>query len=69
MSAIADLLVLGEQGNFGGTFLPGSKGWTVGYLRGMAGGDLSTANDLHTAAVAAFRPLIELINRREENRQ
>lgn len=63
LAAIADLLVFGEQHNVGITFVPDQHGWTVGYMRGMGGGDLSSAFDLHTATVAAFRPLIELVNR------
>jgi hypothetical protein len=42
------LIALGEQEGFGITFNPDETGWTVGYLRGMGGGDL--ADDLRKVA-------------------
>lgn len=65
LDAIADLLVLGEQHGVGVTFTPDGEGWTVGYMRGMGGGDLSSAYDLDTAAKAALRPLMALIRKTE----
>ncbi|TCC01327.1 hypothetical protein [Kribbella soli] len=68
LDAIADLLVLGEQHGIGVTFTPDGQGWQVGYMRGMGGGDLSSAYDLDTAVRAALRPLVDLAARLEENR-
>jgi hypothetical protein len=50
------------------TFEPDGEGWTVGYTRGMGGGELATAYDLETAARAAERPLDELAQRLAANR-
>lgn len=69
MSAVADLLVFAEQHRIGVTFLPDAEGWSVGYKHGTGSGDLSHAHDLHAATVTAFRPLIDLVNRLEENRR
>lgn len=67
LDAIGDLLMIGKEHGVGVTFTPDSEGWNVGYMRGMGGGDLSSAVDLHTATVAAYRPLLELIRRSQEN--
>lgn len=67
LEAIGDLLIYGKENGVGITFNPDASGWTVGYLRGMGGGDLATAFDLHTATVAAYRPLVELVLMLEEN--
>lgn len=69
MDAIADLLVLGEQHGVGVTFTPDGEGWSVGYMRGMGGGDLASAYDLDTATRAALRPMMDVIARFEENRR
>jgi hypothetical protein len=44
-------------------------GWTVGYLRGMGGGDLLTGFELGDTARAAVRPLLDLATRYEANRR
>jgi len=58
--AVAELLVAGEQYGIGLTFVPDDHGWTVGFMRGMGGGDLAEAYDLCTAARAALRPLVNM---------
>jgi hypothetical protein len=62
LAAIGDLLAVGKRTGIGITFMPDANGWTVGYMVSMGGGDLASAFDLHTATVAAFRPLLELID-------
>ncbi|MBV8177742.1 MAG: hypothetical protein JOY55_19135 [Mycobacterium sp.] len=58
LQAIGELIALGEQEGFGITFNPDETGWTVGYLRGMGGGDLLTGFELGDTARAAMRPLL-----------
>jgi hypothetical protein len=58
LQAIGELIALGEQEGFGITFNPDETGWTVGYLRGMGGGDLLTGFELGDTAPAAMRPLL-----------
>lgn len=60
LQAIGELLALGEREGFGITFTPDGEGWTVGYMRGMGGGDLLTGWDLGDTARGALRPLLEL---------
>jgi hypothetical protein len=69
LQAIGELLALGEQEGFGITFSPDAQGWTVGYTRGMGGGDLLTGFDLGETARAAMRPLLDLAARYEANRR
>ncbi|GAA1056868.1 hypothetical protein GCM10017608_11160 [Agromyces luteolus] len=73
LQAIGELIALGEQEGFAITFQPDADGWTVGYMRGMAGGDLHSDFDLESAARGAVRPLLDLSarfisNRRERQR-
>jgi hypothetical protein len=58
LQAIGELIALGEQEGFGITFNPDETGSTVGYLRGMGGGDLLTGFELGDTARAAMRPLL-----------
>jgi hypothetical protein len=58
LQAIGELIALGEQEGFGITINPDETGWTVGYLRGMGGGDLLTGFELGDTARAAMRPLL-----------
>ena len=60
LKAVGELLALGEREGFGITFTPDAEGWTVGYMRGMGGGDLLTGFDLGDTARGALRPLLEL---------
>jgi hypothetical protein len=41
-------------------FQPDPEGWTVGYIRGMGGGELVTCFDLGDTGRAAVRTLLEL---------
>lgn len=63
LQAIGELIALAEQEGFGVTFNPDEAGWTVGYLRGMGGGDLLTGFELGDTARAAMRPLLDLAKR------
>lgn len=65
LQAIGELITLGEQEGFGITFTPDPAGWTVGYLRGMGGGEFLTGFDLGDTARAAVRPLLDLAARHE----
>jgi len=69
LDAISELLIAGEQYGIGVSFEPDGTGWRIGYLRGMGGGDLSSAYDLQVAAQAALRPLLELGERLTRNRE
>lgn len=69
LQAIGELIALGEQEGFGITFNPDPEGWTVGYLRGMGGGELLSGFDLGETARAAVRPLLELSERYEAARR
>jgi hypothetical protein len=69
LQAIGELIALGEQEGFGITFTPDAEGWTVGYMRGMGGGDLLSGFDLGDTARAAMRPLLDLAARYEAVRQ
>jgi len=60
MVAVKELLETAERYGIGLSFEPDGEGWSVGYMRGMGGGDLSSAYDLETAAKAAMRPLDNL---------
>ena len=63
LQAIGELLALGEREGFGITFSPDPEGWTIGYMRGMGGGDLLSGFDLGDTARAAMRPLLDLASR------
>lgn len=63
LEAVANLLAVGKAYGIGITFEPDAQGWSIGYMRGMGGGDLASAYDLETAAKAAGRPLDELARR------
>lgn len=69
LRAVGEILALGEQEGFGITFEPDADGWTVGFMRGMGGGDLHTDFDLESAARGAVRPLLELSARYVANRR
>ena len=69
LRAVGEVLALGEQEGFGITFEPDADGWTVGFMRGMGGGDLHTDFDLESAARGAVRPLLELSARYVANRR
>jgi hypothetical protein len=69
LQAIGELLTLGEQQGFGITFTPDLRGWTVGYVRGMGGGDLLSGFDLGDTVRASMRPLLDLAARYEANRR
>lgn len=69
LSAIGELLAVGEQEGFAITFAPDAQGWTVGYMRGMGGGDLISGYDLEETAKAAMRPLLDLAARYAERRR
>lgn len=58
IDAVTELLRAAEQTLIGITFTPDPEGWSVGYMRGMGGGDLATAYSLEDAARAALRPLL-----------
>jgi hypothetical protein len=69
LQAIGELLALGEQEVFGITFTPDPEGWTVGYMRGMGGGDLLSGFDLGDTARASMRPLLDLAARSKAKRR
>lgn len=69
IDAVTELLRAAEQTLIGITFTPDPEGWSVGYMRGMGGGDLATAYSLEDAARAALRPLLDLHERIEANRR
>lgn len=69
LKAVGELLALGEREGFGITFTPDAEGWTVGYMRGMGGGDLLTGFDLGDTARGALRPLLELSARYQDARR
>ena len=69
IDAVTELLRASEQTMIGVTFVPDPDGWSVGYMRGMGGGDLASAYSLEDAARAALRPLLDLADRLEENRR
>jgi hypothetical protein len=49
--------------------VPDEHGWEIGYMRGMAGGDLVAGYDLGDTARAALRPLPDLAERHEQARR
>jgi hypothetical protein len=67
LEGIRNLLDAGKIHGIGISFEPDAEGWTVGYMRGMGGGELASAYDLETAVKAAERPLDELAHRLAEN--
>lgn len=69
LEAVGNLLETGKIHGIGITFEPDVEGWSVGYMRGMGGGNLASAYDLETAARAAERPLDELARRLEANQR
>lgn len=69
LEAIGELLALGEQEGFGITFTPDDSGWSIGYMRGMGGGDLLVGFDLGETARGAVRPLLELSQRYKDARR
>jgi len=69
LAAVGELLALGEREGYAITFTPDSEGWTVGYMRGMGGGDLLTGWDLGETARGALRPLLALAARAEARRR
>lgn len=69
LKAVGELLALGEREGFGITFTPDGEGWTIGYMRGMGGGDLLTGFDLGDTARASLRPLLDLAERYAQARQ
>jgi hypothetical protein len=69
LQAIGELLALGEQEGFGITFVPDDSGWSVGYMRGMAGGDLLAGFDLGDTVRGAVRPLLDLSQQYKDARR
>lgn len=69
LSAVGEIIALGEQEGFGITFEPDGDGWTVGFMRGHGGGDLHSDYDLQSAARGAVRPLLDLSARHVANRR
>jgi hypothetical protein len=67
LEGIANLLQAGKSYGIGISFEPDETGWTIGYMRGMGGGELASAYDLETAVKAAERPLDELAHRFADN--
>jgi len=63
LGAVATLLRIARDHGIGVSFEPDEIGWTVGYIQGKGGGNLSRAYDLETAAKAAERPLNDLVMR------
>ncbi len=57
LEAVGNLLETGKIHGIGIIFEPDEQGWSVGYMRGMGGGNLASSYDLETAARAAERPL------------
>lgn len=68
LDAVGELLAVCAQEGFAITFEPDAGGWTVGYMRGMGGGDLISGYDLEETAKAAMRPLLDLAARSAERR-
>jgi hypothetical protein len=75
LEAIGELLQAAEQYNLGVVFEPDCDGWRVSYvLHGwpayedykLPAGALANAYDLHIAASAALKPLVEIGQRAEE---
>ena len=68
LHAIGELLEAASQYGFGAAFEPDGEGWKVSYIPGepvweeyeLPSGELSNAYDLHIAAAAALKPLVEL---------
>ena len=68
LQAIEELLQAASQYGLGVAFEPDGEGWKVSYIPGMPvwdeyqlpSGELSNAYDLHIAAAAALKPLVEL---------
>jgi hypothetical protein len=68
LSAIGQLLQAAAHCGLGVAFEPDGEGWKVSYLPGkpaweeyvLPSGELSNAYDLHIAAPAALKPLVEL---------
>jgi hypothetical protein len=66
--AIGELLRAASQYGLGVAFEPDGEGWKVSYIPGkplweeyeLPSGELSNAYDLHVAAAAALKPLVEL---------
>jgi hypothetical protein len=69
LQGVGELLNLAVRLGFAITLEPDDDGWQIGYMRGMGGGDLSTAYDLATAVEAAKRPLIDLAEQMGRNRR
>jgi hypothetical protein len=68
LHAIGELLRAASQYGLGVAFEPDGEGWKVSYIPGkpvweeyqLPSGELSNAYDLHIAAAAALKPLVEL---------
>jgi hypothetical protein len=69
LRAVGELIALGEQEGFAIIFQPDPDGWTIGYMRGMGGGDLHSGYDLESTARGAIRPLLDLSARHIANRR
>jgi hypothetical protein len=74
LQAIGELLQAAAQHGLGVAFEPDGEGWRISYILhdwpahqeyNLPGGTLSNAYDLHIAAAAALKPLIELGRRAE----
>jgi len=75
LQAIGELLQAAAQHGMGVAFEPDGEGWQISYiLHGwpayqeydLPAGALSNAYDLHIAAAAALKPLVELGGRAEK---
>lgn len=76
LAAVADLLQAAAQHDLGVAFEPDGEGWRVSYVMqrdwpayqdySLAAGQLSNAYDLHVAATAALKPLVEMGTRAEQ---
>lgn len=69
LRAVGDLLQAAAQAGMGVAFEPDGDGWRVSYVLhdwpaydeySLPSGQLSNAYDLHIAAAAALKPLVEL---------
>lgn len=67
LQALGELLNLAARHGIGVTITPDEAGWSIGYMVGMGGGDLSSAFDLETAVHAAKRPLLDLAGERDRD--
>ena len=74
LQAITELLQAAAQHGLGVAFEPDGEGWRISYILrdwpayqdyDLPAGELSNAYDLHIAAAAALKPLVEIGERAE----